>query len=68
MSEIFEIADEITVLRDGQHVITSPVDEIDEDKVIMSMVGRILATYLPEKIKDWPAGLRSEKPFQKESL
>jgi len=40
MSEIFEIADEITVLRDGQHVITSPIDQLDENKVIMSMVGR----------------------------
>ncbi len=40
MNEIFEIADEITVLRDGQHVMTSPVDQLDENKVIMSMVGR----------------------------
>jgi len=40
MNEIFEIADEITVLRDGQHVITGPIQEFDENKVIMAMVGR----------------------------
>lgn len=40
MNEIFEIADDITILRDGQHVITGPVKEFDENKVIMNMVGR----------------------------
>ena len=40
MSEIFEIADEITILRDGQHVISAPIKEFDENKVIMGMVGR----------------------------
>ncbi len=40
MNEIFEIADEITILRDGQHVITGPIEEFDENKVIMNMVGR----------------------------
>ena len=40
MNEIFEIADEITVLRDGRHVITGDVSEFDKNKVIISMVGR----------------------------
>lgn len=40
MNEIFEIADDITILRDGQHVITGPIEEFDENKVIISMVGR----------------------------
>lgn len=42
MSEIFEIADEITVLRDGKHVVTGPVGEFDENKIIRYMVGREL--------------------------
>ena len=42
MSEIFEIADEITILRDGRQVITGPVSEFDENKVIRHMVGREL--------------------------
>lgn len=42
LSEIFEIADEVTILRDGQHVITAPIDELDESKIIKYMVGRDL--------------------------
>ncbi len=40
--EIFEIADEITILRDGRQVIAGPVSEFDENKVIRHMVGREL--------------------------
>lgn len=42
MSEIFEIADEITVLRDGKFVMYSPISEVDEARIITSMVGREL--------------------------
>lgn len=42
MSEIFEIADEITVLRDGRHVVSGNTSEFDEDAVIRHMVGRQL--------------------------
>ena len=40
MAEIFSIADEVTVLRDGQRVITAPMDEMDEHSLIRHMVGR----------------------------
>lgn len=42
ISEIFEIADEVTILRDGKHIITAPVKELDENKTIKYMVGREL--------------------------
>ena len=42
MSEIFEIADEITVLRDGRQVVSGKTGEFDEDAVIRHMVGRQL--------------------------
>ena len=42
MAEIFAIADEVTVLRDGQHVISAPVEEMDEDLLVKYMVGREL--------------------------
>ena len=42
MQEIFEIADDVTVLRDGQHVVTLPVDQVDEQSLIKYMVGREL--------------------------
>jgi ribose transport system ATP-binding protein len=69
MSEIFEIADEITVLRDGQHVITSPVDEIDEDKVIMSMVGRDIGdVFTREKSKIGPPVLEVKNLSRKKAF
>lgn len=43
MSEIFEIADEITVLRDGKYVMSAPVSEVTEESIIKSMVGRELS-------------------------
>lgn len=42
MDEIFRIADTVTVLRDGRHVATHPVGELDENKLIALMVGREL--------------------------
>ena len=43
MAEIFTIADDVTVLRDGQHVITAPVSDVDENMLIKHMVGRELS-------------------------
>lgn len=42
MAEIFEIADQITILRDGQHIMTSEVKDITEQDLIRAMVGREL--------------------------
>ncbi|MTI61701.1 MAG: sugar ABC transporter ATP-binding protein [Firmicutes bacterium] len=49
MDEIFKIADEITVLRDGQVVDTKPADELDQDQVVSLMVGRKLAQSFPKE-------------------
>ncbi|KJS50580.1 sugar ABC transporter ATP-binding protein [Desulfosporosinus sp. BICA1-9] len=40
LHEIFEIADRVTVLRDGKYVDTVKVSDIDEAKIINLMVGR----------------------------
>lgn len=42
MQEIFEIADQITVLRDGQYVGSRTAEEITEAEIIQMMVGRAL--------------------------
>jgi len=42
LDEVTELADRITVLRDGRHVLTKPIDEIDRDAIIAAMVGRNL--------------------------
>ncbi len=49
MDEIFKIADDITVLRDGQVVNTSPAEELDQDTVISQMVGRKLGQDFPKE-------------------
>ncbi|RVT81791.1 sugar ABC transporter ATP-binding protein [Rhodobacteraceae bacterium CCMM004] len=40
MSEVFRLADRLTVLRDGRHVVTGPAAEFDRDSLIRAMVGR----------------------------
>ena len=40
LEEVFEIADRITVLRDGEHISTRPASEVTRDLLIRDMVGR----------------------------
>jgi len=40
LDEVFRIADRVTVLRDGEKIITCPIGEIDEPQLIRYMVGR----------------------------
>jgi len=47
LKEIFEICDDITVLRDGKFIAEKPVPEINEDKLIELMVGRRLDEQYP---------------------
>lgn len=49
MEEIFRIADEITVMRDGAHVKTAPTAELTMDEIIRLMVGRELKDRFPPK-------------------
>lgn len=51
LDEIFRIADDITVLRDGALVETRPAKEFDVDTVIRLMVGRALNHVFPPKRK-----------------
>lgn len=49
MEEILRISDDITIMRDGSHVISAPSSEFDMDKIIRYMVGRELNSRFPEK-------------------
>lgn len=40
LEEVYEICDNITILRSGENVITCPVNEIDEEKFAYYMTGR----------------------------
>ena len=42
LEEVFKVADRITVLRDGEHILTGKASELDENQIIFAMVGRAL--------------------------
>lgn len=48
MNEIFEICDEVTVMRDGKYVGTKNISELDIDGLIRMMVGRELTRMFPK--------------------
>ncbi len=49
MPEIFALADRVTVLRDGHHVGTHDIGEVDETKLVSMMVGRAIDKLYPVK-------------------
>ncbi|WP_373511771.1 sugar ABC transporter ATP-binding protein [Persicitalea sp.] len=48
MDEIAQIADTVTVLRDGKYVGTKPASELDQNALITMMVGRTIESLFPE--------------------
>jgi ribose transport system ATP-binding protein len=48
LEEVFEIADRVTVLRDGERIGTAPLSELDEDEVVRMMVGRAPGKMYPK--------------------
>lgn len=42
IDEVMQLSDRVTVFRDGRHVWTKPMVDIDEDRIIAAMVGRNL--------------------------
>ncbi|MDA3850877.1 MAG: ATP-binding cassette domain-containing protein [Spirochaetaceae bacterium] len=59
MEEIFEICDEVTILRDGNYVGTEDVSAIDMDRIVNMMVGRDLENRFPPKTNQ-PGGVHLE--------
>ncbi len=50
MDEILRIADDVTIMRDGQWVATRPAKELDTDEIIRLMVNRDMSNRFPPKI------------------
>jgi rhamnose transport system ATP-binding protein len=48
MEEIFEIADRVTVFRDGKTISTAPIAEVTLEGAIRDMVGRTLDAFFPK--------------------
>ena len=49
MEEILKISDDITVMRDGSHIITEPAECFTMERIIRLMVGRELKRRFPER-------------------
>jgi simple sugar transport system ATP-binding protein len=41
LEEIYEVCDRVTVLRDGERVLSTPVAEIPQDRLVAAMVGTV---------------------------
>lgn len=63
LEEIFEIADRVTVLRDGQFIATHNVTDLDIAKVIQLMVGRAI-----DDVKRGASHFEQEAVLQVEQL
>ena len=48
MDEINQIADSITIMRDGRHIVTAPIREISYEQIIQNMVGHKIEDYYPD--------------------
>lgn len=62
LEEALAISDRITVLRDGQHVITDDVSAFNRDTIVTHMVGRTLT----EEI--YQSGERKQRPYGRKIL
>jgi simple sugar transport system ATP-binding protein len=51
LEEALEMADRITVLRDGEHIVTGATAEFDREKIVRAMVGRSLSGELYQRRK-----------------
>jgi ribose transport system ATP-binding protein len=49
MAEIFGNCDRVSVFRDGEHIMTSRVDETTPSELVKKMVGRVLDRLYPDK-------------------
>jgi putative multiple sugar transport system ATP-binding protein len=49
LSEVSRVADHVTILRDGETIETLSKEQINEDRIITSMVGRPLADRFPPR-------------------
>ncbi|WP_295162822.1 galactose/methyl galactoside ABC transporter ATP-binding protein MglA [uncultured Brachyspira sp.] len=63
MEEILQISDEVTIMRDGKYVATTPAKELTTDMIIKQMVGRDLTNRFPEKTNVPGENILSIKDF-----
>lgn len=65
LHELYEICNVMTVLKDGQQIVTEPIQSLDEDRLISLMTGRTIEDLFPakrdsEKVQSAPEIVRIE--------
>ena len=68
LKEVFQVADRVTVLRDGKTVATQAVDDCTEEILISQMVGRELTTLFPERQHFVHSSVETSPALQVEDL
>lgn len=49
LDEVAAVCDTISVIRDGKHIATTPMEELDVDRIITQMVGREITAMYPSR-------------------
>ncbi len=49
LEELFELCERVTVMRDGEHILTEDVSKMTNDSLIEAMVGRTLENQFPKE-------------------
>lgn len=52
LGEVMELADSVTILRDGKTISTDSIEELNEEKIITKMVGRELTELFPYESRE----------------
>lgn len=68
LEEALEISDRITVMRDGQHVVTDITANFTRDKIISAMVGRSLSGEIHGTSQDKKVRIAGEKVLSVQNL
>ncbi len=68
LEEIFELADRVTILRDGRHVATQALAELDRKSLVAQMVGRAPLEGNPQPTGKEPGGSTGEVRLQAKGL
>jgi rhamnose transport system ATP-binding protein len=48
LEEVFALCQRVTVMRDGRHVLTQPIEELTTQSIIRAMVGREMSALFPK--------------------
>jgi ABC-type sugar transport system ATPase subunit len=51
LEEIFQLCDGVTVLRDGRHVATQAIGDLDQARLVEMMIGRRVEEYFPGHVR-----------------